>query len=1447
MIEQTIRDKYLSLLRTSFAGAEEAMSVGAAELGHELKLAGFPLTEVAKMHEKAVGRLADENPEMTLSDAVHSTMAPLTEVISSFEQELPEWRYSHYRSIVENITDVIWTVDMDLKITYVNTAVERLMGYTSKEIMSLSLGEILPTVSFGKVIEVLEEEMAIEQEEDKKALFRTRTLELELKCKDGSTVWTETKANFLRDRNDKLVGYWGITSDITERKRAESLLLEQYNLGIALGTTSDLEVAIRLCVEAAIRVSGMDCGGLYFRDEISGDLNLIFHQGLSSDFVKTVSHYDANSPNTRLVMEGEPIYTQHLQLGVPLDEIEKNEGLHALAVIPIRHEDKVVGCLNVGSHILDELSPSAHQALETVTAQIGGVIARLKAGEALRESGERYRNLFENTPISIWEEDFSEVKAYIDGLSVGETDDFKKYLDLHPEVVEECIKRTKILDVNLASLDMFKARNKDELKAGLAQIFTERTLEAYKQALAALRDGQTFFEVETQQRTLDGSLIDVTLHWAAPPGYEDYSRVLVSIDDITERKQAEEKLQRAQVELSAILENAPLAMILVDMDRRIRKANGYAAKMVGRTPEEMIGLRGGEALRCLYSLDDPKGCGFGPFCETCKVRSVVLDTFETGSSHFRVEAKLPFEVNGEKEEKSFLVSTFLLEISGSQRVLVCLEDITERKRAESLLLEQYNLGDILSKTSNLEEAMRLCVEAAIRVSGMDCGGLYLRGEISGALELKFHKGLTPDLIKVASHYDADSPNTRLVMEGKPIYTQHLKLGIPVDEVKSREGLRALAVIPIRHEDKVIGCLNIGSHILDEIYIPARQTLETIAAQIGGAIIRLKAEEALRVSEQRFRDLTESTSDWIWEVDARGVYTYASPKLKDLLGYEPEEVIGKTPFDLMPPKEAKRIAREFKAITKSRKPFTGLENTNRHKDGRLIVLETSGVPVFDAGGRLLGYRGIDRDITKRRQAEEELRESEERYRNLVENSQDSIVIMDMKGNVEFANRATEELTGYSQEEGIGMNIRKVTPLKYWPISLAKLREAKSSKPITYFESVVKRKDGKVIPVESGGQAIFKGGKPVGIQAITRDISERKQAEESVRNAATEWKNTFDTMPDIVMLLDRDQRIVRANKALAADLGLPFEEILGQKCYRLLHRTNAPPDFCLSARAITDRKEYAVEMHDDRREKDFHVSATPFLDSSGKLVGAVHVMRDITELKKVQQKLREKDRLATIGEIAGGIAHEIKNPLFAITSGIQVLETEMRLKEAQKKTFDIILKETMRVDRLIRQLIEFTIRQELYRTTFQITTLINEVTTANQGLLKSREIKVKKSLPKNLPMVNADRDRIIQVLVNLLQNAIDVSDRGDTIEISCGIGKGRQNLIIRVRDMGPGIPKEDREKVFDLFFSTKKGSSGMGLAISKKIIVEHNGEIRVEPRRKGGCTFMVEIPLHSTGLT
>ena len=265
----------------------------------------------------------------------------------------------------------------------------------------------------------------------------------------------------------------------------------------------------------------------------------------------------------------------------------------------------------------------------------------------------------------------------------------------------------------------------------------------------------------------------------------------------------------------------------------------------------------------------------------------------------------------------------------------------------------------------------------------------------------------------------------------------------------------------------------------------------------------QTERKLRESEERFRSLVETTSDWIWEVDINSFYTYVSPKIKDILGYEPEEIIGKTPFDLMPADEIERVSKKFKAAIESKKSITRLENTNLHKDGRLIVLETSGVPILNENGDLLGYRGIDRDITDRKQAEEKLKESEEMFRNLFNNTPYAIWLVDLKGVILDCNEPMNKfLSIFKPSDLIGKPFREVLQMFYregdprfenieqvLKKRFVVLLKEGYLKPI---EFEVSRGDGKTfwITLES---SFVNAGKNRLIQTFITDITERKLAE------------------------------------------------------------------------------------------------------------------------------------------------------------------------------------------------------------------------------------------------------------------------------------------------------------------------------------------------------------------
>jgi len=260
------------------------------------------------------------------------------------------------------------------------------------------------------------------------------------------------------------------------------------------------------------------------------------------------------------------------------------------------------------------------------------------------------------------------------------------------------------------------------------------------------------------------------------------------------------------------------------------------------------------------------------------------------------------------------------------------------------------------------------------------------------------------------------------------------------------------------------------------------------------------ERKLRESEERFRSLVETTSDWIWEVDANSVYTYSSPKIKDLLGYEPEEIIGKTPFDFMPSDEVERVGKIFKAAIESKKPLKWLENTNLHKNGELIVLETSGEPIFNENGDFLGYRGIDRDITERKKAEQKLKESEEMYRNLFNSTPYAIWLVDLKGIIIDCNEPMNKfLSVFKHSDLIGKPFREVLQMFYregdprfenieqvLKERFVVLLKKGYLKPI---EFEISRGDGKTFWITLESSFVKKSL----IQTFIKDITERKLAE------------------------------------------------------------------------------------------------------------------------------------------------------------------------------------------------------------------------------------------------------------------------------------------------------------------------------------------------------------------
>jgi PAS domain S-box-containing protein len=297
--------------------------------------------------------------------------------------------------------------------------------------------------------------------------------------------------------------------DITGRKQVDAWLRIEHDLALALSNTSRLKDGLRLCLEAVFNISGLECGGFYLVDKTTGALDLAFHQGLSSDFVKAVAQYAADSAHAKLVMAGQSVFTKYLALGCPLSEAERREGLHAVAVVPVSHEGQVIGCLNVASHTLGEVPAFARDALETVVAQTGNAIARLQAEDALHHQTEVQQTIFDNLPVMI---------AFLDREG-------------RHQLVNRCWQST-------LGWSLEEARHKDVL----AELYPDLVYQKFvRDCIAA--SAETWGDFKT--RTRDGRVLDTS--WVNVP-FPDGSNIGIGID-ITARKRKEEELELKNEEL----------------------------------------------------------------------------------------------------------------------------------------------------------------------------------------------------------------------------------------------------------------------------------------------------------------------------------------------------------------------------------------------------------------------------------------------------------------------------------------------------------------------------------------------------------------------------------------------------------------------------------------------------------------------------------------------------------------------------------------------------------------------------------------------------------------------------------------------------------------------------------------------------------------------------------
>jgi len=1219
----------------------------------------------------------------------------------------------------------------------------------------------------------------------------------------------------------------------------------------------------------------------------------------------------------------------------------KLEGAH-YTFRGLRRDGAVIHCESFGRAV-------EYQGRPAIVGTLLDITESQKNQEALEKSTTHYQALFEDSPISLWQEDITDLRAYLKNLPDAGVRDVRAYFEAHPEEVQQCASLIKVVDINRTTLDIYEADSKEQLLATIASIFSPESYPAFKEAIIALAEGQTWFETESITTTLTGKKNHILLRLRVLPGSENAgNEVLTSIVDITERKRAEEALQthtrvlesmaegvtvtdaegkimysnpafdtmfgyqpgeligqpasrlndfsaaeglrfaqemveqlktrrilsgevrnrrkdgtlfytharisaleiagkmcwvtvqediteRRQVEAALrqseasyrIVTEGSLAGVYVIQDGKFRYVNPTLAQALCFTPDELIDHLGpadllvpedrdrilGVVERRLAGEGMPSRSNFKARCKDGSIihvetlsrqveyqgRPAVMGTFldvterwlaeealkaseeeyrtifeavsdgivviDPESGHFLevnqrylelagydieeaatlslekvCSADSPFTVQDAEELKRkameegpqlfewwaedrdgrrfwIEINLTLTHLGGRDRLLAVIRDISERKQAEDIRRRAYeeleqlvaertaglqsvnaqlrreieerrrteaiirlqrDLALMLSGKMGLQETLRLCVETAITISGLDSGGVYLVDAASGDLDLAYQQGLSPEYVRQGAYYQADDLNTYLVMAGRPVYARLQDLP-GLDEQGLKEGLRSVAIIPVIYQDRVIASLHVASHQYEEVPATARAALETLAAQVGSAIARVQAEEALRrakddleiqvaartaqlrqanesledelqvrrevekalhYSEAKYRTLVEQIPAITYTISlAAGVdFLYVSPQVETLLGFSPEawRTDAENWERQIHTDDRERVVAEITSSLETGAPFS-TEYRLLAKSGRVVWLRDEARVVSDPEGQFQFLQGLALDITEKKRAEDALRQTTQTLQTLIQASPLAIITLDLDFKVSLWNPGAERMFGWKESEVLGGYLPAVVSENQRIEEEVRLKQEMGEKAQSALELKRVRKDGSIIDVHLWTASLLDAnGKIIGNMGILADITARKQAEEALRASEANYRTIFNGVNDGIGVVDMATgNFLDVNRKWLEMTGFAAEEARGLNVGALcLPGAEFSPEDAYQRVQAAIREgpqlfEWLAQTKDGRPHwVEVNLRCAVINDQDRLLT----VVRDITARKRAEEKLRRQAELLDLAHDA-----------------------------------------------------------------------------------------------------------------------------------------------------------------------------------------------------------------------
>jgi two-component system, NtrC family, sensor kinase len=935
----------------------------------------------------------------------------------------------------------------------------------------------------------------------------------------------------------------------------------------------------------------------------------------------------------------------------------------------------------------------------------------------------------------------------------------------------------------------------DELvgRDSLDLVFTKDREMVHENTIKMLK-GERLSPYQFRVSRKDGSIVWV-MGTVKSIQYHGKRATLGSYMEITERKEMEEALKENEERYRELADSITDVFFAMDADLRYTYWNKASEILTGIRMEDALGKS------LLEVFPDTPGTrraekAYRGVLKTRRPQSFVND-FDIGGKHYL------FEINAYPSP-------------GGISVLV--RDITMAKQAEEALRRS-------------EERYRTILEE------MDDG--YFETDLAG--NFTFVNNAMASLLGyskeelIGMNYRAYTPqgDVQAVFEA---YNRIYETGKPLRNFSRR----------VTRKDGSYGFAQSSTH-------PIRNERNEIIGFRGVRhdITRYKqAEQALRQSEEKYRTILEEMEDAYFEVDLGGHLTFVNNSLCRSLGYSRQELIGMNYKHFTVEDDVESVFQVFNEVYRTGIPNKGCPWKAVRKDGGHGFAETSVSLLRNEKGEIVGFRGVGRDITERKQAEEALKQSEERYRTILEEMEDSYFEVDLGGHFTLVNNSVCRDLGYSREELIGMSYKNYAIEEDRESIFRVFNEVyQTGVPNKGFAWKTIRKDGTHGFAETSVSLLRNSsGEITGFRGVGRDVTERRWAEEKVRQSEENYRALFDSSVIGTIVLDAETtKIIMVNQSAAKMFGFssPEEAVgvdpVGFVCADDRHRMLNIALKALFERDSRDVHEICMLTKDGR---EIWISATGArIMHVGKLAGLIS-FRDITEERQQRERLMMTERLASIGELAAGAAHELNNPLTSII-GFSELLMEKDTPDYIRRDLALIRSEAQRAANVMSNLLTFARKHRPTKQPTQINDLIEDVLRLRAYAYKSHSIEVDRNLAPDLPEIMVDPFQMQQVFLNITINAeyfmSEAHNRGNLIVTT----EQRDSIVkLSFTDDGPGVPAENLSRMFDPFFTTKKAGkgTGLGLSICHGIVAEHGGQLYARSELGKGTTIFVELPIN-----